>query len=179
MKNCIVPLLLFISFLAVGGLVLSGCKAAAPATAVMEKSDSTTVSSDSTWFTIENVTDTIYLPGDSIPFVAIVKCDSVTNQPKDIEAVVEGQNGRLMISLKKGILKVLSERDSLKHLIETKNKVIHHLEEKVITLSNEKQTTNTVVEYRTHWYDMAARWLACISIISCLFYLIIITRIRK
>jgi len=158
-------LVVTVFFLAVGCLVFSSCKVAAPAATVKERTDSTTVKKDSTWTETITEYDTIYLPGDSVMIVAWIECDSITNKAKDFEIKVDGKNLQLVLSLKNGMLNALSKYDSSKHIIAKQKELIHTLSETITKLNHEKEEVKIVTEYKTHWYDIAARWLAVIFII--------------
>lgn len=165
--------LLFSSFLAVGCLVLVGCKATVPAATVKELRDSTTHKKDSSWFVLEVDADTVYLPGDTVRIGFVIECDSVTNKPIDANAIVEGKTGRLVISLKNGLLNIMSQRDSMALVIETNNKIIHHLKNEITRIEKDKSESNPIEIYKTHWYDIAARWMAVILILIILITLLL------
>lgn len=162
----------FVASLAVGCLVL-GCKVAAPATSVKEWADSTRTEKDSTWFVAEATSDTIYLPGDTIVIDHIIECDSITNKPKEFKSKTIGKNGRLELSLKNGLLMVKSKYDSAVLLIQKNEKEIYILRKSLLTINNHKEETKTVVDYKTHWYDIWARWIAVAVVLFLLIKTII------
>lgn len=64
-------------------------------------------------------------------------------------------------------LDITGNCDSLAVLLQTKEKTIHHLQ------SKKSDSVKTVVEYKTHWYDIAARIIAGFYLV-----LLIITKIK-
>jgi uncharacterized protein YcfL len=160
-------------FLAVGCLVFSGCKVAAPAATVTERTDSTSVKKDSTWTSVVVVHDTIVTPGETIIIEKRIECDPVTNKPKEFTDKVKGKNSTIDVSLKNGLLQVKAKYDSLLHVIDLKEQHIHTLTEVNTRLSKQKEEVKIVTAYKVHWYDIWARWIAVAVILFSIIKIVI------
>ncbi len=143
-----------------------------PQPGTISHADSSYVKKDSTWSVKEVVYDTLWLPGDSVEVEVLIECDSVTNKPKDITIGAKGDKSKLMLSLRNGILNVKSKYDSVMKINARQKETIHHLSDALVRVNKQKQETIVKVEYKTHWYDTGARWIAGIVLLILIIYIV-------
>lgn len=136
-----------------------------PQAGTTSRADSSHVKKDSTWSVKEIVYDTIFLPGDSVEVQVLIECDKATNKPKDITIGANGNNSKMVMTLRNGILNVKSKYDSAMKIVAHQKETIHHLQQELTRVNNEKSETIIKEVYLTHWYDIAARWISLIVII--------------
>ena len=148
-----------------------------PQAGTIARADSSFVKKDSTWRDVVTEVDTVYLPGDTIKIETLIECDSITNKPKDISVVVDGKHSKLEVILRKGILNVKSKYDSVMQITIHQKETIHQLQQELTRVSNQEKQTITVEKFKTHWYDIAARWLALIFILLVILFIIIKTNL--
>lgn len=144
------------SWLMVLLLLVVGCRP------TQVSSDTSTEVTDSTWTKETPREIEVRIERDTVILEHQIECDSVTNKPKPFTSII--RSGRLTQRVKVdsgGKLEAKSECDSLKKVFQAMDKEIFRLRHE------KKETVKTVVktEYKTRWYDMAARWIASIAIV--------------
>lgn len=103
----------------------------------------------------------VKIPGDTVTITEVIECDSVTNKPKAFERKEKSGRATLKVELTdQGQLTATSECDSLLEVIKVLDKEIFHLKHE------SKKETIVVTEYKTRWFDIAARWIAGIVMLA-------------
>ena len=142
-------------------LMLCACSKQVTTSSTSEVSDSTYVRE------VPRLVE-VFIPGDTVTLTQWIECDSATNKPKPSYA--EASEGKAFLKVKvdkTGKLTASGGCDSLKRLVKTMDKEIFRLrhEKKFVT------KTVTKIEYRTRWYDKAARVFSILVIIALIIYL--------
>lgn len=100
------------------------------------------------------------VPPSKVMVKQFIKCDSTTNKP--VPTKIIARNGRATEEIdidSTGMLTGTASCDSLKALIEVKDKEIYRLRQE------KKATTNVVTQFKTRSIDVFCRWFTCIAII--------------
>lgn len=136
-----------------GILVVVGCGRKAVPTTTTEIRDSIIVKE------VPRVVE-VPVPGETVTVTEYIECDSVTNKPKPKKINARSGKAVMNIDVKAdGSITGSGGCDSLKALIQTADKLIERY--------RSAQKTEVKIEYvhQPYWYDIAARWIACIALV--------------
>lgn len=110
----------------------------------------------------------VKVPGDTVTLIQYIECDSVTNKPKPFNAKVKGLRSQVAVKVNSdGQLTTDCVCDSLRNVVKVMDK-------EIFRLRHEKKEVIKVIthtEYKTRWYDIAARWVSVMTIIGFFIYL--------
>ncbi len=104
----------------------------------------------------------VAVPGDTVRQVIQLECDPATGNVKPTTATATGKHGRATATAvvdSTGRLTITSVCDALLDSVAVLDREITRLRSEKVTL------TRIEIQYRTHWYDKAARWVAGIMLL--------------
>ncbi len=111
------------------------------------------------------------VPGETVMVTEYIECDSVTNKPKPKKMNARSGKAVMNIDVKAdGSITGLGGCDSLKALVETADRLIERYR------SAQKTEVKIEYEHQPYWYDIAARWIAGITLLFVL--LVLFTRLK-
>jgi hypothetical protein len=102
-----------------------------------------------------------FIPGQTVFVKEYIECDSTTNKPKPKNISASNGKAKVTVSVKAdGTLTASGGCDSLKALIEVRDKEIEHIR------STNTTKDNIRYEHEPYWFDIAARWISSIVILA-------------
>lgn len=102
--------------------------------------------------------DTVWVQGDTVRIAGVtIECDSVTNRPKPLRIARKRGGAALSLTISpRGALEVTGACDSLKTIVEERDREIQKL--------SSREETRTVTEYKTRTIDIICRWFSALVV---------------
>ncbi len=119
-------------------------------------SNTVTTTKDSIVYKIVNKRDTVRIPGESVFITKHIPCPDL--KPFS-ETKKSGRSSVTLAADKSGNVTATSNCDSLLQVLQRWDTTTQHFR------SSKQVIHDSVIVYRTQWYDMAARWVAVIALL--------------
>jgi len=151
MKTLRVSLVIGLGFV----IVVVGCgRKAVPTTSIKSEVHDSVITKEVTRFVA------VKLPGDTVTITDYIECDSITNKPLPKKINAHGARAKIAITINSsGLITGTGGCDSIKAVVEAKDKLIYQLRIENKTLNETKFV------HQPAWFDIAARWIASVFIL--------------